>query len=531
MAVLCGATLTCLNAAEAGDKAKKPQNAKLEPVAHSLPAKGADAGKTERPVDKSKPKPGWPAIDEVVAAMRKAALVMRREVSFAGGYAWSWPTDMSIAHGENHESPSLVMIQPPGTPAVGLAMVRAYQATGDRLFLQSAKEAAQCLYWCQMATGGWGSDFDFDPRQAKRYHFRRDVDAGDIEPAGRHGDSTLDDNKTQSALHFLLELAHTDACKDDKELRANLKFGFDGLLAAQAPNGGWGQHYKGAADPKLPVIPPAIPNPWPHVWPNVDYTGFYTLNDNNIKVAIILLLRAYELEKNERYLNAAKKAGDFLLLARLPEPHPAWAQQYNERMEPVWARKFEPPAVCSVESLGALSALHELWLGTGDERYLEPMKPVLAWLEKVRLPDGRWARFYELGTNRPLYCKAKTYEITFEDTDLPTHYGFKTESSFERNLTKLKDSLSKDRAELLRKRADPDAPKRWASRARNEVEAVKQALQTQDRKGWWLKKDQIDAGLLVEHFEAMATYVQAAKLGGEEFEALRKESEDGGKEK
>ena len=26
-----------------------------------------------------------------------------------------------------------------------------------------------------------------------------------------------------------------------------------------------------------------------------------------------------------------------------------------------------------------------------------------AWLRRVRLPDGRWARFYELETNRPVF--------------------------------------------------------------------------------------------------------------------------------
>lgn len=456
--------------------------------------------------------------------MKKAASVMRREVSFAGGYAWTWPVDLSIAHGENRSSPTLIMIQPPGTPAVGLVMLHAYEATGDRLFLQGAKEAAEALMWCQMATGGWDSDFDFDPRKSRKYHFRRDIEAGDMDPAGRHGDSTLDDQKTQSALRFLLELAHCDACKDDKDLRAALKFGFDGLLAAQAPNGGWPQHYKGPADPTAPVKKPTLPNPWPQKWPNVDYTGFYTLNDNNIKVAIQLMLRAYELEKDERYLASAKKAGDFLLLARLPDPQPVWAQQYNREMEPAWARKFEPPAACSVETLGALGALNDLYLATNDAKYLEPMKPVLAWLEKVKLKDGRWARFYELGTDRPLYCKAGTYEVTFDDTDLPTHYGFKTETSFERNLAKLKEALAKDRAEQLRKRADPDSPKRWASRAKGEVESVKTALRSQDKKGWWLKKEQIDAGLLVEHLEAMSSYVKAAKLGGAEFDSQRQAS-------
>ena len=27
----------------------------------------------------------------------------------------------------------------------------------------------------------------------------------------------------------------------------------------------------------------------------------------------------------------------------------------------------------------------------------------VAWLRAVRLPDGRWARFYQIGTNRPIF--------------------------------------------------------------------------------------------------------------------------------
>jgi hypothetical protein len=86
----------------------------------------------------------------------------------------------------------------------------------------------------------------------------------------------------------------------------------------------------------------------------VDYTSFHTLNDGNLQWVMRVLLRAHELEKDERYLTAAKKLGSFLLKAQLPEPQPAWAQQYNFAMEPVWARKFEPPAVSSVESVGAM---------------------------------------------------------------------------------------------------------------------------------------------------------------------------------
>ena len=38
----------------------------------------------------------------------------------------------------------------------------------------------------------------------------------------------------------------------------------------------------------------------------------------------------------------AERAGDFILAAQMPEPQPAWAQQYDAAMHPAWARKFEP---------------------------------------------------------------------------------------------------------------------------------------------------------------------------------------------
>jgi len=486
--------------------------------------KPADAKKTAVVVPPSEPKPvpnPYPDPTVVEAAMKKAAAFFRREVSFAGGYAWKWPKDLSTAEGEGRSSPSLIVMQPPGTPSVGMAMLDAYKVTGDRLFLQGAKEAAQALMWCQLSSGGWDGEFDFNPLKSRSYHFRRDIEAGDADPAGRRGSSTLDDNKTQSALSLLMELAHTDACKDDAAFRFALKFGLDGLLAAQAPNGGWGQHYDGPADAAAPVVKARIPAEWPRIWPAVDYTSFYTLNDGNLQAVMRLLLRASELEKDERFLAAAKKLGDFLLLAQLPGPQPAWAQQYNREMEPAWARKFEPPAVSSIESVSAINALIELWLATGEEKWLQTLRPAIAWLEKSKLPDGRWARFYELGTNKPLYCKAGTYEITFDDSDLPDHYGFKIEEKLIKDIKAIKTILATPREELLRKKAPPTEPKKWASRAKGQAAKVNVALKSADKKGAWLKDDLIDSHEFVSHFKAMCGYVEAAKNGGAAFEALR----------
>ena len=55
---------------------------------------------------------------------------------------------------------------------------------------------------------------------------------------------------------------------------------------------------------------------------------------------------------------------------------PAWAQQYNPQLQPDWARAFEPPCVVSNEAGGAMRLLIDLYLETGDQKYLEPLPRV-----------------------------------------------------------------------------------------------------------------------------------------------------------
>ena len=100
-------------------------------------------------------------------------------------------------------------------------------------------------------------------------------------------------------------------------------------------------------------------------------------------------------------------------------------------MHPAWARKFEPPAVTGGESQDAIETLIKIYRATGDEKYLAPIPRALAYLKASTLSDGRLARFYELQTNKPLYM-TKNYQLTYHDSDLPTHYGFKVGSQLER---------------------------------------------------------------------------------------------------
>jgi hypothetical protein len=58
---------------------------------------------------------------------------------------------------------------------------------------------------------------------------------------------------------------------------------------------------------------------------------------------------------------------------------------------------------------------------------LEGIPRALAYLKRSQLADGQLARFYELNTNKPLYMTSK-YELTYDDGDVPGHYGWKNAS-------------------------------------------------------------------------------------------------------
>jgi hypothetical protein len=191
------------------------------------------------------------------------------------------------------------------------------------------------------------------------------------------------------------------------------------------------------------------------------------------------LFTALDIYQDQASRQALVRLGDFLILAQMPEPQPAWAQQYDYQMRPVWARKFEPPGISPRESQDAIETLMRIHRLTGDAKYLEPIPRALAYLRKSLLPDGRHARYYELRTNKPLYMTSD-YQLTHSDADLPQHYGFKTDSrldAIEKEFNALKagqaaakpvrDAASLEK-EVRRIIGELDAEGRWLSRYQGE---------------------------------------------------------------
>jgi len=357
--------------------------------------------------------------ETVTAAMVRAVRAFQDQAGFRGGYVYEVSLDGSSRRGEGNATPTEIWVQPPGTPAVGEAFLDAYDASPNPVFLEAAKAAAAALLHGQLESGGWADRVDFDPA-GKNTGLYRD---GRGKAKGRNY-STLDDDKTQSALRFLIRLDQRLNGTDPK-LHEAVQYALDRLLTAQFANGGFPQGWQKPAE-AVPVVQASFPaGDWRTAERRKNYWDYPTLNDGLAGTVVQTLQRAFEATGDVRCRQAQLKFGDFLLRAQLPEPQPAWAQQYSHELQPIWARKFEPPAAAGAESQDVIRTLLTLTELTGERRFLEPIPSALNWLKRVRLPDGQLARFHELQTNRPIYFVRDTYEPTYDDSRMPTHYSFK----------------------------------------------------------------------------------------------------------
>ena len=419
--------------------------------------------------------------DRVSGALRKAAGFFRQKVAVEGGYVWRYSADLDRREGEGRAGESIAWVQPPGTPSVGETFLDAYETTGDSFYLDAAREAAHALVRGQLKSGGWDYRIEFEPQGRARFEYR-------VPPAAEDGrnTTTLDDDTTQAALRMLMRFDRITEFADAAVHEAAL-FALDNLLAAQYPNGAWPQRFSRPPDPKqFPVKKAAYPGSWSRTHPNVDYAGYYTFNDNTIADMVATMFAAYATYGDQRYRAAAEKAGDFIILAQMPDPQPAWAQQYNANMHPAWARKFEPPAVTGGESQGVMRILLRLYRETADPRYLEPIPRAIAYLRASQLPNGKLARFYELETNTPLYF-TRDYKLTYSSDDMPTHYGFITSSGLDKIEAEFEALKAMDPAELKRSlKKSPAGP--VTEFLRKEVRA---AIDRMDERGAWVEDDRL----------------------------------------
>ncbi len=358
------------------------------------------------------------SVEDASAALHKAVGFFRSDVSVNGSYLWKYSADLSLREGEGKATELTAWVQPPGTPTVGDAFLRAFDRTGDTFYLDAARETAHALVQGQLESGGWDYRIEFAPERRRKYAYRKSPNN-----SGGKNVTTLDDDTTQAALRFLMRADRALDFKD-KAIHEAAQYALESLLKAQYPNGAWPQRYSEFPNPDAFAVKRAgYPESWSWTHPSLDYRAYYTFNDNALADMIRTMFEAAVTYNENKYRKAAERAGDFILMAQMPEPQPAWAQQYDVNMCPAWARKFEPPSVTGGESQGVMRILLDLYRRTGKEKYLAPIPQAIAYLRSSQLPNGRLARFYELETNKPLYF-TKDYKLTYSSDDMPTHYAF-----------------------------------------------------------------------------------------------------------
>jgi hypothetical protein len=391
-----------------------------------------------------------PSRRQTLDAMRRAAELFRHKVSTEGGYHFRYAADLSFGRSEHAEGPTQISVQREGTPSVGMAFLEAWYATDDRFYLDAARDAALALVQGQLCSGGWDYIVEFD--KAKRAPYRYRVD-GCVGSAEAKNPTTLDDNVTQAAVRLLMRVDR-EMKFQQKQIHESVLYALAALEKAQYPNGAWPQRFHAPPNPdEFPVRQASYPATWPRTWPAAEYRSHYTLNDNTLADLIDTLLEAARIYGEPRYDEVAKQGGEFLLRAQMPDPQPAWAQQYDRDMHPAWARVFEPPSITGGESQSAMRVLLTLFRETGDRRFLEPIPRAVAYLRGSALPDDPdaparkrracpagtpcLARFYELKTNKGLFISKGTqirvagqstlrpdgYQVTYDDSDTIQHYG------------------------------------------------------------------------------------------------------------
>src|SRR5690606_28233985 len=147
-----------------------------------------------------------------------------------------YTADLSYGRSESAEGPTQVEVQREATPIVALAYLYAYDATGDRTYLEHARAAAHARLRGQLCSGGWDYLIEFDPEKRKQYDYRSDNNCGE----DKRGVTNLDDNVTQAAIRVMMRV---DKALDftDSAIHEGAVFALGKMREAQYPIGAWPQ--------------------------------------------------------------------------------------------------------------------------------------------------------------------------------------------------------------------------------------------------------------------------------------------------
>jgi PelA/Pel-15E family pectate lyase len=244
---------------------------------------------------------------------------------------------------------------------------------------EARRVADSVLAW-QLGTGGWPKNIDMTQPPA----------AAD-KPDAR--ESTIDNGATVTQIRLL---ARVGEATNEPRYRRGAMDGIAYLLAAQYENGGWPQYF------------PLRPGYYSHI----------TYNDQAMAGVMMVLWDVADGVAPFTFMAAATGTRDKARAAvangldvivetqiRVNGQLTAWCQQHDEKtLEPRPARTFERVALASSESAGLVRVL--MRVVRPEPKAVEAIEAAVRWLRAVRVSaqPPRWARFYEIGTNRPIFA-------------------------------------------------------------------------------------------------------------------------------
>ncbi len=422
-------------------------------------------------------------VTEVIAVMKRAAQYMDENVATQGGYLWRYTADLKQRWGEGKASDQQVWVQS-GTPMMGMAYLDAYKASGDTYFLELAKKAADALVWGQLECGGWYYHIDFSEAGPRKLYYRHMKGREDLKPGERYNHGIFDDNTTQSAMRLLMRVDR--AVGFEGPYHEATMAGLEYMLQAQFDNGAWPQRY-------------------PHSQEH--YDRFYTFNDNAINDCIAVMLEAWDIYGEERYLQSALAAGDFIIASQGDPPQAGWAQQYSWDMEPAPARKFEPKAWCPAVTSRNIRTLVTLYVRTGYERFLDPIPAAIEWLQSCKIDDDLWPRFVEVGSNKPLYY-TKEYELVYTDDDLPTHYSFQSGYGIPGSIAMYQQARRLGAQQYYNAHKAEADPEEAAGYLQSQAASVRDIIEATEAQGRWLSDGAIVTRDFVNKFRKLTAYIR-----------------------
>jgi len=402
-------------------------------------------------------------------------------ISTNGGWVGMYSLDLKQRWGEGlyeKAKATQIWVQPPGTPTVGKTLLRAFRATGEERYLAAARNTGRALVWGQRTEGGWDHRVDVS-------HLTPDARV----PERKKGHCSFDDNISQGAVDFLMDL---DETLDEPWLDDGVALGLRFLLRSQFPNGAWPQWY--------PL--------------RGGYHDYYTFNDNAINDCIRVLLDAHRRYGKKEYLAGAKRGGDFIIVSQVKPPQTGWAQQYSHDLKPAKARSFEPAAICSATTARNIRTLVDLAVYTGDTKYLGPIPAALDWLDRSKLKAGLWARLYEVGTNKPIYGdRDGKVHHTLQEISEERRTGYSWQSGY--GVTSAKAYYERVRqigpAVYAKGRTTPPSPAGLAKRAKSLEPRVKNVIAALDAEGRWVDDGKrVRCQTFVANMSVLCDYVEAA---------------------